>query len=147
VVQGRRPSQANTLPPKSHSKKLERRQDRRQPWAKRSVRSPRSKPNRSKVTQGPSTTTRSAWTPRRACLARKQRGGAQSKQATRCSISLTRTWFSLTPLQASWRLWLGFYFILAWQWRPLEIPRAARPRTGRQKDLSGSAGSEVPSWA
>jgi hypothetical protein len=71
VVQGRRPRQANTLPPKSHSKKLERRQDRRQPWAKRSVRSPRSKPNRSKVTQGPSTTTRSAWTPRRACLARK----------------------------------------------------------------------------
>jgi hypothetical protein len=79
---------------------------------------------RSKVTQevqGPSTTCitqhRSAWTARRARLARKQKGGAQSKQATRSSISLTRTWFSLTPLQASWRLWLRCYFILAWQWR------------------------------
>jgi hypothetical protein len=31
-------------------------------------------------------------------------------------ISLTRTWFSVTPLEAKGTLVAWFYFILAWQW-------------------------------
>jgi len=31
-------------------------------------------------------------------------------------ISLTRTWFSVTPLEARGTLVAWFYFILAWQW-------------------------------
>jgi hypothetical protein len=32
------------------------------------------------------------------------------------AISLTRTWFSVTPLEAKDALVAWFYFILAWQW-------------------------------
>jgi hypothetical protein len=32
------------------------------------------------------------------------------------AISLTRTWFSVTPLEATGTLVAWFYFILAWQW-------------------------------
>jgi len=84
----------------------------------------------------------SAWTERRATW----RSGPQSKQATRLTgelISLTRTWFSVTPLQASMALvaWILLHPRVA-----VEIFCAARPRPGRLFDLSGSACSEVPAW-
>jgi hypothetical protein len=74
------------------------------------------------------------------------RSGPQSKQATRLTgelISLTRTWFSVTPLQASMALvaWILLHPRVA-----VEIFCAARPRPGRLFDLSGSACSEVPAW-
>lgn len=58
------------------------------------------------------------------------------------AISLTDSWFSATQLQASQTLVAWFYFILAWLWRYRD---SALPYPGRLFDLSGSAGSELPS--
>lgn len=96
-----------------------------------------------KVTQGQATT---STTVLGQSAAPTWRCGPQSKQATRLTgelISLTRTWFSVTPLQASMAL---VAWILPHPRVAVESFCAARPRPGRLFDLSGSACSEVPSW-
>ena len=74
------------------------------------------------------------------------RSGPQSKQATRLTgelISLTRTWFSVTPLQARAALvaWVLLHPRVA-----VEIFARRDPVLGAFFDLSESACSEVPAW-